>query len=300
MATSKKALLFLGLVSLSLLSIASTEVLFEERFDGGSFGRSAREPKYKIEFHTAHSPFHPDGDLELVVMTNKKGKNFMCFLPMVEETKSGKSFMQQNGSSMIVESDRRVKLKTPDELLEELKNQCFVRQERWWSYEFCYQKHLKQFHLEDSKVVQEFVLGVYDPEATDAFNHNRSDVSMLKDPRAKDASQRYHAHQYTNGTICDLTNQPRETEVRFVCSESRVIVSSIKEISTCKYAITVQCRMLCKHPMFQEERPVWHTINCNEMPAEAGGSEKNIRDKPITMVTDTKIPTQYEPEGFAT
>lgn len=24
---------------------------------------------------------------------------------------------------------------------------------------------------------------------------------------------RYHAHQYTNGTLCDLTNQPRETEV---------------------------------------------------------------------------------------
>lgn len=24
---------------------------------------------------------------------------------------------------------------------------------------------------------------------------------------------RYHAHQYTNGTICDLTNKPRETEV---------------------------------------------------------------------------------------
>lgn len=24
---------------------------------------------------------------------------------------------------------------------------------------------------------------------------------------------RYHAHQYTNGTTCDLTNQPRETEV---------------------------------------------------------------------------------------
>lgn len=28
------------------------------------------------------------------------------------------------------------------------------------------------------------------------------------------ASYRYHAHQYTNGTVCDLTNQPRETEVR--------------------------------------------------------------------------------------
>lgn len=41
------------------------------------------------------------------------------------------------------------------------------------------------------QVVQEFVLGVYDEEATAAYNQNLSDVSTLKDPRSKDASQRY-------------------------------------------------------------------------------------------------------------
>lgn len=40
-------------------------------------------------------------------------------------------------------------------------------------------------------MVQEFVLGIYDEEATAAFNQNLSDVSTLKDPRAKDAAQRY-------------------------------------------------------------------------------------------------------------
>ncbi|GFY80806.1 ER lectin-like protein [Actinidia rufa] len=97
-------------------------------------------------------------------------------------------------------------------------------------------------------VVQEFVLGDYDAKFTAAYNQNPANVSTLKDPRSKDASQRYHAHQYTNGTMCDLTNRPRETEVRFVCSESRTMISSITELSTCKYALTVQCPMLCKHP----------------------------------------------------
>lgn len=41
------------------------------------------------------------------------------------------------------------------------------------------------------QVVQEYVLGYYDPEATSAYNENLSDISMLKDPRSKDASQRY-------------------------------------------------------------------------------------------------------------
>ena len=42
-----------------------------------------------------------------------------------------------------------------------------------------------------SQVVQEFVLGDYDAESTAAYNQNLADVSTLKDPRSKDASQRY-------------------------------------------------------------------------------------------------------------
>ncbi|KAB5551871.1 PROTEIN OS-9 [Salix viminalis] len=258
---------------------------------GSTFSRSSREPKYQIEFHSEESPFHPDDDQESMVMPDKNGENYLCFLPKVEKAKSEMPHTQLNVSSMIVETEKRVKLKTPDELLEALKGLCFVRQEGWWSYELCYQQKLRQFHMEDEKekVVQEFILGVYDEEATAAFNQNLSDISTLKDPRSKDASQRYHAHQYTNGTICDLTNEPRETEVRFVCSEPRAMISSITELSTCKYALTVHSPVLCKHPLFQEERPVWHTINCNLLPKDykqAKPDKVKADDKHIFMATD--------------
>ncbi|XP_015582774.1 protein OS-9 homolog [Ricinus communis] len=264
---------------------------------GGTFSRSSREPKYKIELHPEDSPFHPDDGQESVVMHNKNGQNFLCYLPKVEKAKSGNLVNQLNISGMIVETEKPVKLKTPDELLEVLKERCFIRQEGWWSYEFCYQKKLRQVHLEDDKLVQEFVLGVYDEEATAAFNQNLSDVSTVKDPRSKDASQRYHAHQYTNGTMCDLTNQPRETEVRFVCSEPRAMISSITELSTCKYALTVQVPMLCKHLLFQEERPVWHTIDCNALPKdyeETKAENDKTVDKQIIMVTDAEYPSAYD------
>ncbi|KAB1208938.1 Protein OS-9 [Morella rubra] len=300
---------------------------------GGTFGHSFREPKYKIEFHPEDSPFHPlvpcnrnyeplaiiiarikylrdqirrrimqhyglnrkrylhfkDDDQESLVMPHKSGESFLCFLPKVEKAKSAKAVPQLNTSSMIVESEKRIKLKTPDELLE---------QEGWWSYEFCYQKKLRQFHLEDDKVVQEFVLGEYDEETTAAFNQNISEISTLEDPRSKDASQRYHAHQYTNGTVCDLTNQPRETEVRFVCSESRAMINSITELSTCKYALTVQCPTLCKHPLFQEERPVWHIINCNVLPKDYKESkvEEESKENEIAMVTENEGPSNHDPD----
>ncbi|GAB4828209.1 Protein OS-9 [Ancistrocladus abbreviatus] len=279
----------------------SADQIFAAHTVGGSFGRSLREPKYRIEFHQEDSPFHPDDDQESIYMPNKNGQNYLCFLPKVEKPKSGKLVGQQNISSVIMETEKQVKVKTPDELLEVLKDKCLIRQEGWWSYEFCYQQKLRQFHVEDDKTVQEFILGIYDAEATAAYHQNLSDISTLKDPRSKDASQRYHPHQYTNGTTCDLTNQPRETEVRFVCSEPRAMISSITELSTCKYALTIQSPMLCKHPLFQEERPVWHTINCNVLPKDVKRTKTEADSqhvKEIKMVTDTESPQNYETEEY--
>ncbi|XP_050125213.1 protein OS-9 homolog [Malus sylvestris] len=289
-----KFLVFLVQVLYVLSHFVSADQIFLDHL-GGAFRRSSREPKYRIEFHPEDSPFHPDDGQESVVMPNNNGQNFICYLPKVEEAKSGKQVLQQNISSMIVETEKRIKMKTPDELLEVLKDQCFIRQEGWWSYEFCYQKRLRQIHVEDEKVVQEFVLGVYDGEATVAVNQNLSDISTLKDPRSKDAYQRYHAHQYTNGTTCDLTDLQRETEVRFVCAEGKAMINSITEVSTCKYAVTIQCPKLCKHPAFQSERPVWQTIDCNVLPKDYKETrveeESNTKQKVTVADTDSEDPS---------
>ncbi|KAI4377318.1 hypothetical protein MLD38_014967 [Melastoma candidum] len=278
-------------IHLAVLGHSVADQILTPQTGGSTFGRGFREPKYDIEFHSEDSPFQPDDDQESLVMPGKNGQNYLCYLPKEEKVKSGTPVFTQNATGVIMETEKQVKLKTPDELLEVLSDRCFLRQEGWWSYEFCYNKKIRQFHQEDEKVVQEYILGYHDPEATLAYNENLSDISTLKDPRSKDASQRYHAHQYTNGTTCDLTNQPRETEVRFVCSEPRVMISSITELSTCRYALTVQCPMLCKHPVYQEERPVWHTINCNLLPKnqkEKGTDDGKIKDARIIVVSDTE------------
>ncbi|KAE8687113.1 Ubiquitin-associated (UBA)/TS-N domain-containing protein [Hibiscus syriacus] len=168
-----------------------------------------------IQYYNAWNILQDDDDQESVAMPNKDGKDFLCFLPKVEKVKTLKSVNQQNTSSMIVESEKRVKLKTPDELLEQL----------------------QQVHVEDDKVVQEFVLGVYDEEASASFNQNLSDVSTLKDPRSNDVSQ---------------------------------------------------SPMLCKHPLFLEERPVWHTINCNALPKDYKDTITKVEDTQISMIMDSE------------
>ncbi|PKA56579.1 hypothetical protein AXF42_Ash015352 [Apostasia shenzhenica] len=215
------------LICLYLLSSVSADEIFATAPAGVAFGRSSREPKYKIEYYPVESPFHPDNEQESLVMTNKDGQHYICFLPIVEETRPLKPIVQTNSTSIVLETDRRIKSKTPDELIEVIKVKCLYRHEGWWSYEFCHQKHVRQLHLEDDKAIQEFVMGVFDPEATAEFNQKQSDASLLKDPRSKDAAQR----------------------------------------------------------MFQQEKPMWHTIHCNEMP-DGASWENHPGGTQITVIAD--------------
>ena len=68
-----------------------------------------------------------DDDQESVVMPKKNGDKFLCYLPKVEKSKSEKTTVHENTTSLILETEKRFKLKTPDELLEALKERCFLR-----------------------------------------------------------------------------------------------------------------------------------------------------------------------------
>ena len=59
-------------------------------------------------------------------MASHEGKHYKCFLP-VEDTKTMKSMLPQNATNSLIESERKIKPKEPDELLEILKDQCFYR-----------------------------------------------------------------------------------------------------------------------------------------------------------------------------
>lgn len=232
------------------------------------FVQSHQDPRYRIEKLSPGSRIQRDQDQETVVMVDGEKRKYECFLPRQVEQQSLKDWSsQQNSSSVSLVTDRRVS-KTPDDLLAGLKDECVLRHEGWWIYEFCSHGKLRQIHLENKKVVQEFGLGIYDPEATALFHQNLSDVSLQKDHRSKSAAQRYHSHIFTNGTSCDLTSKPRETEVRFICSdtENNNTISPITEVSTCKYTLIFHTTILCEHPLFQEEKPQSLTIECEEMP----------------------------------
>lgn len=271
-----------AVASLSLKAVADIVPSHSASIVG--FVQSIQDPRYKIEFHPPSSSYPKDPEQEIIVMTDVEGRKYECALPKPAEPESFKDeSLPQNNGSISLTADRRTR-KTPDDLLGMLKELCFVRHEGWWTYELCYQKRLRQIHMENKKlIVQEFILGQYDAQATADLHQNLPNVSLQKDHRSKSAAQRYHSHLYTNGTRCDLTNEPRETEVRFVCADTgNNIINSITEAPTCKYTLIFHAPVLCKHPSFQEERPQSVVINCIEMPSAHEEVDKD-EENPVVI-----------------
>ncbi|MBN3319250.1 OS9 protein, partial [Atractosteus spatula] len=119
---------------------------------------------------------------------------------------------------------------------------CLVKTKDWWTYEFCFGQHVRQYHLEDSEIKGDVLfLGYYGSE----FDWNNDTAKASKQHRLK----RYHSQTYVNGSKCDLNGKPRETEVRFLCEEgSGDYIARVDEPQSCSYVLTVHTTRTCHHP----------------------------------------------------
>ncbi|CAI7587886.1 unnamed protein product [Penicillium discolor] len=162
------------------------------------------------------------------------------------------------------------------ELLREMEGKCMYYFSGWWSYSFCYQKQIKQFHalpagrgipnyppIEDTQT-HSFVLGRFigdkgEEEKTSA----KTDVAEL---HTKGGS-RYLVQHLRGGTKCDLTGRERKVEVQFHCHpQSTDHIGWIKELTTCSYLMVIYTPRLCDDVAFMPPRQdEIHTIECREI-----------------------------------
>uniref|UniRef100_A0A8C2VHE3 Endoplasmic reticulum lectin n=1 Tax=Chinchilla lanigera TaxID=34839 RepID=A0A8C2VHE3_CHILA len=118
----------------------------------------------------------------------------------------------------------------------------------WWTYQFCYGRHIQQYHMEDSEIKGDILyLGYYQS----AFDWDDETAKASKQHRLK----RYHSQTYGNGSKCDLNGRPREAEVRFLCDEGAGIsgdyIDRVDEPLSCSYVLTVRTPRLCAHPLLR-------------------------------------------------
>ncbi|XP_070174955.1 protein OS-9-like isoform X2 [Littorina saxatilis] len=177
-----------------------------------------------------------------ITVTSRHGQRYQCDYP---------SHHQQRQQQ---EEEEKIALETGVvELLKPLASQpCLIKIKDWWTYEFCYGKHIRQFHAEDGRPKGDIMfLGHYQSD----FDWNNETLREAR-VRSKLASGRYHSQYYTNGSKCDLTGNGRQTEIRFLCEnlEDDYIVR-VDEPETCVYVITVHTHRLCSHPHLKSPTP---------------------------------------------
>uniref|UniRef100_A0A8K9UHP0 Endoplasmic reticulum lectin n=1 Tax=Oncorhynchus mykiss TaxID=8022 RepID=A0A8K9UHP0_ONCMY len=167
---------------------------------------------------------------------------------------------------------------------------CLVKTKDWWTYEFCYGQHIRQYHLEDTDIKGDVLfLGYYDSE----FDWNNETAKASKQHRLK----RYHSQSYVNGSKCDLNGNPRETEVRFVCEEgSGDYVARVDEPQSCRYVLTVHTTRTCQHPFL---RPPY-TAKPQGIVCQPALSTQQYMDYVKAQVSDTKRKVEQISEELKT
>ncbi|OWF41703.1 protein OS-9-like [Mizuhopecten yessoensis] len=225
-----------------------------------------------------------------IQVTSKYGQHYRCSFPNRMEADKKK------------EEEEKVAMETGiPELLKPLETgPCLFKNKDWWSYEFCYGKYIRQFHIEDGKIVGEVTfLGYYESE----FDwNNQTD----QDKRVKNYNRlnRYHSQQYINGTRCDLTGRPRKTEVRFVCEEGAGdTISRIDEPETCVYILKVHTTKICHHPYLKpptKNTPV--PITCQPLLSEIQFTEykqQQLEQQRLKEESERKLKEKQEQEKQA-
>ncbi|XP_066254403.1 endoplasmic reticulum lectin 1 isoform X1 [Euwallacea similis] len=115
----------------------------------------------------------------------------------------------------------------------------------WWKFEFCYGKSVEQFHIERDGSRTAINLGVF---------NKQKHLDWIKEhphkrPKPVEARKQI-SHFYSEGSVCDKTGQPRQTEVKLKCLENAANPSSVSlyllEPKYCEYILGVESPLICQ------------------------------------------------------
>ena len=212
----------------------------------------AQDPPSQVE-HYQHSQYdrHEDGrpkekeklEYEMMVLGQDR---YLCSIPQVTKPSDAQS---SNDTLSKAEEDRELARANDRgwELLSGMQGNCVYFISGWWSYSFCYEKGVRQFHqlppsrgvpvfppVEDPGV-EGFMLGTYKkPESIDGAASAQQEEEKWEGEGALELSEhakkvksshgngelvtrgetRYLVQRLDDGTVCDLTGKPRRIEVQ--------------------------------------------------------------------------------------
>ncbi|KAH0564933.1 hypothetical protein GP486_001671 [Trichoglossum hirsutum] len=211
------------------------------------------------------------------------GKQYLCAIPIVSEPQ--KNTASTETSQADTENELSRATTRGWELLKEMEGSCLYFMSGWWSYSFCYNAEVKQFHqlpayrgvptyppMEDP-TTPSYVLGrvrsTYSRKGGSSIDGRTRAGSAEADTTELQVKgeMRYLVQKLRGGTVCDLTGKERKIEVQYHCDpQSAARIGWIKEVSTCSYLMVIYTPRLCSDITFLPPREnKAHSITCREV-----------------------------------
>jgi len=221
---------------------------------------TAIESRKKDSDPTSKSPHAFDPEHNTYELLQLHNEEYLCTIPIVEtpprnETSEAEAKAAEK-KELAQASDRG------SALLKELEGKCLYFVSGWWSYSFCYNAEITQFHQLPPQPGKEpipdpttakYTLGRakgrpnrHDEWGNEVEIRNAKKVEAPKTELQVKGDSRYLVQKMEGGTICDLTGRPRKVEVQYHC-RARLpdSIGYIKEITTCSYLLVVNTPRLC-------------------------------------------------------
>lgn len=197
-------------------------------------------------------------------------EQYFCIIPIVEPL-----LKNETSEAEARAAEQKELARATDrgwELLQNLEGDCLYFVSGWWSYSFCYNSEIVQFHQLPPQpgkplipptrdpTTKQFVLGkakAAQQSKEDEWG-NEIDVHQGgkhgKPPKTElqvKGDTRYLVQRMEGGTTCDLTGKPRRVEVQYHCNPHVTDrIGYIKEVTTCSYLMVIYTPRLCTDAAF--------------------------------------------------
>lgn len=234
--------------------------------------RDSDRPRYRVNLPNVggfQTTFHPPSEelpagVKTMRMVTAKGQVMKCYLPPSPPRRKPGHLTEPSPSI-----DKSAQFDDIEDLLRGFEDRCFWRRDGWWTYEFCYGKHLIQKHVipdhiqpAPGEVEVENVLG--------EFNWTADRERRKSDAPGVSLTDAPYTQEFTNGSECDLTKQPRRVVVKFMCSDDALntvtaglkgnskheelnILNQVREVESCVYEAEFLNSPICRHPTYAEK-----------------------------------------------
>jgi len=133
---------------------------------------------------------------------------------------------------------------------------CFKGGTGWWRFEFCYGKHVIQYH--DDKPAKKggtpakrttITLGRWDGEAHKKWVAGGKDPLMWKRTSSGEKEKVGVQQLYVGGDYCEESKNKRQVVVSMKCrrdSSVNAVIIYLREPSTCSYHLTLESGIICE------------------------------------------------------